>query len=278
VAYLERLFHDGRDTRLEHQVWGPLLARNEMGNPSVSAVLEKLRGLDDYAQRFDEAFPRRGLALETLGMALASYERMLISGHSDFDRYQYAKDEQALTPAARRGLTLFSGRARCAICHPIGREGSVFTDQAFHNTGVGYVSSLAPPAQTKTQRVQVAPGVYLAVPRAIIASVSSARASDLGRYEITQDPNDRWKYRTPGLRNVALTSPYMHDGSLATLADVVAFYDRGGVSNQNLDPLIAPLGLSDSEQRDLIAFLESLTGNDVQDLVSDAFAAPVGDR
>jgi len=278
VAYLARLFHDGRDTRLEHQVWGPLLARNEMGNPSVSAVIEKLRGLDDYTQRFDEAFPRRGLALETLGMALASYERTLVSGHSAFDRYQYAQEEQALTPAARRGLALFSGRARCAICHPIGEEDSVFTDQTFHNTGVGYVSSAARGDRAGSERVQVAPGIYLEVPREIIASVSDARASDLGRYEVTQDPADRWKYRTPGLRNVALTSPYMHDGSLATLADVIAFYDRGGVANDNLDPLIAPIGLSEPEQRDLIAFLESLTGSDVHDLVSDAFAAPIGDR
>ena len=277
VAYLERLFYDGRDSRLEHQVWGPLLARNEMGNPSVSAVIEKLAGLDDYTLRFDEAFPGRGLALETLGMALASYERTLVSGHSAFDRYQYGKDEQALSPAARRGLALFSGRARCAICHPIGKENSVFTDQAFHNTGVGYVSSVPGGARADFERVQVAPGVYLDVPRAVIDQVSDPRASDLGRYEVTQDPADRWKYRTPGLRNVALTSPYMHDGSLATLADVIAFYDRGGVPNQNLDPLIAPVGLSEPEQGDLIAFLESLTGSDVQDLVSDAFAAPVGD-
>jgi cytochrome c peroxidase len=129
-----------------------------------------------------------------------------------------------------------------------------------------------------TQRVQVAPGVYLDVPRSIIAQVSEKPPSDLGLYEITQDPQDRWKYRTPGLRNVALTAPYMHDGSLATLPDVVAFYDRGGVPNENLDPLIRSLGLGEQEQRDLVAFLEALTSSDVPELVADAFAAPVSDR
>jgi cytochrome c peroxidase len=278
VAYVERLFHDGRETRLEQQVWGPLLASNEMGNPAIGRVIEKVRALDDYAQLFAQAFPGRGLGLETLGMALASYERTLVSGDSDFDRYQYAQQEQALTAAAKRGLALFTGKAGCVTCHPVGAQGALFSDQSLHNTGVGYASSmqLAPPGTT--QRVQVAPGVYLDVPRSIIAQVSEKPPSDLGLYEITQDPRDRWKYRTPGLRNVALTAPYMHDGSLATLPDVVAFYARGGIPNENLDPLIRPLDLSEREQRDLVAFLESLTGSDVPELVADAFAAPVSDR
>ena len=282
VAYLERLFHDGRETRLEQQVWGPLLAHNEMGNPAIGTLIERVRGLDDYAQRFDRAFPERGhgrgLGLETLGMALASYERTLVSGRSAFDRYRYAGEEKALSPAAKRGLALFTGEAGCVRCHPVGAQASIFTDQAFHNTGIGYVASMQQDVTAPTQRIQAAPGVYLDVPRSVIAAVSEARPSDLGRYEITEDPQDRWKYRTPGLRNVALTAPYMHDGSLATLADVVAFYDEGGVPNEGLDPLIRPLGLGEAQRQDLVAFLESLTGSDVPDLVADAFAAPIGDR
>ena len=278
VAYLARLFHDGRETSLEQQVWGPLLAPNEMGNPAIGALIEKLRGLDDYARHFDEAFPGRGLGLETLGMAIASYERTLVSGGSAFDRYRYAGEEQALSPSAVRGLALFSGKAGCAACHPIGARTALFTDQAFHNTGVGYASSMQLASPAPTQRVQAAPGIYLDVPRSIVAEVSEAPPSDLGRYEITQDPRDRWKYRTPTLRNVALTAPYMHDGSLATLEEVVAFYSDGGIPNEGLDPLVRPLGLSGPEQRDLVAFLESLTGSDTRELVADAFAAPVGER
>ena len=115
------------------------------------------------------------------------------------------------------------------------------------------------------------------VDRDVLAAISEPRPGDLGRYEITQDPADRWKYRTPTLRNVALTAPYMHDGSLGTLGDVVAFYDRGGVPNPNLDPRVRPLGLRPGEIDDLVAFLESLTGDDVEGLVADAFAAPIGD-
>jgi cytochrome c peroxidase len=276
AAYLERLFHDGRETRLEHQVWGPLLARNEMGNPSIGAVVEKIRDLDDYAERFREAFPGRGVALETVGMALASYERTLVSGGSAFDRHRYGNDERALRPAARRGLALFTGKAGCASCHPLGDRSALFTDNGFHNTGVGFAASMDGD-EAPTRRVQAAPGVYLDVPRAIVAQVSERPPNDLGLYEVTQDPADRWKYRTPGLRNAALTAPYMHDGSLATLADVVAFYDRGGIPNEGLDPRIRPLGLSERERRDLVAFLESLTGGDVEQLVADAFAAPIGD-
>ncbi len=272
VAYLERLFHDGRETRLEYQVWGPLLAHNEMGNPSIGTLLERIARTGDYAERFEQAFPGRGVALETVGMALASYERTLVSGGSAFDRHRYGGDEDALGPAAKRGLSLFTGKAGCAACHPIGDASAIFTDNAFHNTGVGYTAAMSGEGAA-TRRVQAAPGVFLDVPRSIVAQVSEPPPNDLGLYEITQDPADRWKYRTPGLRNVALSAPYMHDGSLATLADVVAFYDRGGVPNDGLDPLVRPLGLGDEERRDLVAFLESLTGSDVEELVADAFAA-----
>ena len=112
---------------------------------------------------------------------------------------------------------------------------------------------------------------------AVIADASEPPPSDLGRYEITEDPNDRWKYKTPGLRNVALTAPYMHDGSLATLREVVDFYDAGGAPNELLDPAIRPLHLSDTEKDDLVAFLESLTGSNVGAIVADGLAAPVGD-
>ena len=127
------------------------------------------------------------------------------------------------------------------------------------------------------QKVQVAPGVFVDVPKQSLAGLNTEKPNDLGYYEISQDPKDRWSYKTPTLRNIALTAPYMHNGSLATLADVVSFYNQGGIVNENLSPLIRPLNLSDSEQADLVAFLKALTGSNVKDLVSDGFAAPVGD-
>jgi cytochrome c peroxidase len=124
--------------------------------------------------------------------------------------------------------------------------------------------------------VEIAPGVEIPVERDVIRSVSEAEAPDLGRFEVTRDPADRWKYRTPTLRNVALTAPYMHDGSLRTLREVIDFYDRGGEPHEGLDPLVHPLALTAREKNALVAFLESLTGDNVDKLTRDARSAPVG--
>ncbi len=128
------------------------------------------------------------------------------------------------------------------------------------------------------QQVQVSPGVYVDVAPELISSVAEPKPNDLGRYEVTQNPQDRWRYKTPSLRNVQLTAPYMHNGSLATLREVVEFYNRGGIANENLDPLIKPLHISNQEIDDLASFLEALTGDNVEELVGDAFAVPVGDN
>ena len=135
------------------------------------------------------------------------------------------------------------------------------------------------PANTATvkQKVQVSAGVYVDVDQALIASVAPTKVNDLGRYEITQNPKDRWAYKTPSLRNIALTAPYMHNGRLQTLKQVVEFYNQGGIANEGLDPQIKPLNLSTQDMDDLVAFLESLTGDNIARLVSDAFAAPVTD-
>lgn len=275
VAYFEHLFHDGREAELEKQVWGPLLARNEMGNPSAGAVLATIRALPDYDGLFESAFGGRGLTRETVGMALASYERTLVSGTSNFDRWLFDAEPEAIPDSAQRGFRLFTGDAGCSACHIIGTDTARFSDGIFHNTGIGYTAS----TQTASmfQRIPVGPGLFLDVESALIDRLGDSPATDFGRFEVTKDPADRWKYRTPSLRNVALTAPYMHDGSLATLREVVAFYDRGGVANPNLDPRIRPLGLSIRETDDLLSFLGSLTGGDVDSLVSDAFAAPIGE-
>ncbi|MEJ2455212.1 MAG: cytochrome c peroxidase [Candidatus Thiodiazotropha sp.] len=275
VAYAGLLFHDGREETLEQQIWGPLLAKNEMGNPAVGQVLRKIRQIDDYRGRFEAAFDGRGVSMETLGMALASYERTLISGDSPFDRWYYGQDASALSPQAQRGFKLFTGKAGCVACHHIGEDYALFSDDKLHNTGLGYRASMG--IRPEKQKVLVAPGVTLEVDRAFIEQVGEPPPPDVGRYEVTQNPHDRWKYKTPGLRNVALTAPYMHNGAFTTLRQVVDFYDAGGVPNELLDPLIRPLHLSETEKEDLVAFLMSLTGSNVDTLVADAFAAPVGD-
>jgi cytochrome c peroxidase len=276
VAYFSNIFHDGRETRLEYQVWQPMLATNEMANPGIGYVIEKIRRLPDYAKLFENAFGGRGPGIETIGMAIAAYERTLVSGNSPFDRWYFGNDEAALSEPAQRGFRLFQGKAGCAACHTIGKDFALFTDDDFHNTGLGW--QVATGAEPSEILVQIAPGVKVPLPKSVINSVAEPAPSDLGRYEVTQNPADRWRYKTASLRNVALTAPYMHNGAFGSLRQVVEFYNRGGVPHSLLDPLIRPLELTDSEIMDIVAFLESLTGDNVKTLVRDAFAAPIGDR
>ncbi|MCG8428238.1 MAG: SCO family protein [Chromatiales bacterium] len=275
TAYAKLLFHDGREDNLEQQVWGPLLARNEMANPSIGYVLNKIRRIKDYQGLFESAFQGKGVSMETVGMALASYQRALISGNSPFDRWYFADDADAVSETAKRGFKLFTGKAGCVACHSIGDKSALFSDNLLHNTGVGYRESMG--IYPEKERVIIAPGVEMEIDRSIIESVGEKPATDLGLYEVTQNPFDRWKYKTPILRNIALTAPYMHNGSLSTLRDVVEFYDQGGVPNELQDPRVRPLGLTEPEKQALVEFMRTLTGSNVDTIVADAFAAPVGD-
>lgn len=273
VGYLDTLFHDGRENRLEQQVWGPLLAVNEMGNPSIGYVLDNLARWPEYQGRFQAAFGS-GPDMETVGRALAAYQRTLVAGGSPFDRWYYGHDETALSAEAQRGFTLFRGKAGCVACHSVGETAALFTDQKLHNTGLGFLASMAPGGGQRSS--EVAPGTSIHYDLAAVAPSSERPPNDLGRYEVSQDPDDRWKFRTPSLRNVALTRPYMHNGSLSTLEDVVAFYDGGGVRNELLDPLIRPLHLSATERGELVTFLRSLTSPAVARLAAKAAAADIG--
>jgi cytochrome c peroxidase len=274
VAYFKSLFHDGRETTLEQQVWGPLMAHNEMANPSIGYVIDKINRSSGYREQFKKIFGK-GPDMDTIGKAIASYERTLNSANSAFDRWYYGKDKKALEAKAQQGFKLFTGKAGCAQCHTVTSRHALFTDNGLHNTGIGYAEAMGGAGSNRP--VQLAPGVFVEVNDKVIRSVSAEKANDLGRYEITQNPADRWKYKTPSLRNIALTAPYMHDGSLASLTQVVEFYNRGGIANENLDPLIRPLNLTADEMEAVTAFLTSLTGDNVQYLVADAYAAPVGD-
>jgi cytochrome c peroxidase len=282
VAYLERLFHDTRETTLENQIWGPLLAHNEMAMTSFGHVLQKLSTLNDYEGMFEAAFDGRGADIVTLGKAIASYQRVLVSGNSPFDRWYFAKEEKALTDQAIRGFNIFKGKGQCITCHTVGEKTALFTDNLAHNTGLGFKRSMV--AEPEKVRMLIAPGTYAYVKKSKKDLVGHPAMADVGVYEVTQDPDDRWKYRTPTLRNVAITAPYMHDGSMYSLNEVIAFYNQGGLlknqsgfPNVTQSPLIAPLGLSDNETEDLIAFLMTLTGDNIVEVISDAFATPVGD-
>lgn len=273
VAYVEQLFHDGREFSLENQAWGPLLAGNEMANPSIGYVIEKVRALPEYAGRFEKAFDGRGPDVLTIGQALAAYQRTLVSANSRFDRWRFGKEQAALTAEEQEGFRLFAGKAGCGACHSVGERHALFSDNRFHNTGIGYARSMGLP---KKHRVQLAPGVFVEVEDKELASFEPLQP-DVGRYEVTLDPADSWAYRTPSLRNVALTAPYMHDGSLGTLEEVIDFYDRGGIDNPQKSPLLRPLGLTQEEKQALAAFLGSLTGSAIERLVAEARAAQPGE-
>ncbi len=275
AAYQRSMFHDGRDPALETQVIAPLVAPNEMGNPSIGHVIAKIGRLADYAGMFETAFGG-GPSIGRVGDAIAVWERTMLAGDSPFDRWRYGGAKDALTPAQAAGFALFTGKAGCVNCHLIGDEHALFTDHGFHDTGLGHFRTVVEARRTDPVVVEIAPGVKVPLDRRLVESVGEAPQSDLGRYEVTADPADLWRIKTPSLRNVALTAPYMHDGSLRTLEAVVRFYDRGGHRHPGLDPLIRPLGLSDGEARALVAFLRGLTASNTGALVADARSAPVG--
>ncbi len=181
-----------------------------------------------------------------------------------------------MTAQEQRGFHVFVAKGGCVRCHSLGARYALFTDQEFHDTGVGYSHNTVARQKSSPVRVEIAPSVFVSVDREIVRQVGQPRPTDRGRFEVTRDPTDTWRFKTPTLRNVALTAPYMHDGSLRTLEAVVRFYDRGGFPHPGLDPLIHPLGLGDSEITSLVAFLRSLTSSNLATLQADARSVAVG--
>jgi cytochrome c peroxidase len=268
VAYLQALFHDGREISLETLIVGPLINRSEMGNPSIGHVLRTIQDLDDYKGRFEEAFEGRALTLDTLGMAFASYLRLLVSGNSAFDRWWFGGETGALDEAAQLGFGIFTGKGACSTCHAVTKEYALFTDQRYHNTGLGWRNTMQP--RPERQFIRPAPGTEFDVEQQHIDALRQLeRPNDLGRYEVTLNPADRWAFRTPSLRNVALTAPYMHDGSLSTLEEVIEFYDSGGYNHEHISPLLRPLNLEPAEKHALLAFLRALTGDNIEAVIND---------
>jgi len=281
VAYAGPFFHDGREPDLDLQAFDVFVNPDEMAMPSLGAVVARVRSLPEYDRLFEEVFGAAA-TVESIGRALGTYMRSLVTGDSPFDRWHFGGDEDAVSDAVKRGFALFTGEAGCSGCHTVGddevapTDHALFTDHGFHDTGIGWLAVMVRGRSRQPVRVELAPGVYTELDRAAVESVGDPPAHDLGRYEITRDPDDRWRFKTPSLRNVARTAPYMHDGSLTSLREVVEHYDRGGVPHEGQDPRLRPLGLTEREKDDLVAFLESLTGGHLDALVRDARSERIG--
>jgi cytochrome c peroxidase len=247
AVFNEFQFWDGRAPSLEEQSKGPMTNPVEMAQDSHDAVVAKLRGIPEYAVGFRKVFGH-DLTIDDVVATIASFERTAVTGDSAFDRF-IAGDKTALSESAARCWTLWNTKARCNTCHPFGDATPNFSDNKFHNIGVAAkardFSTLARKAATVTDPEQLA---------------FSPDFTELGRFIVTRQPKDIGAFKTPGLRDVALTAPYLHDGSEATLMDVVNFYDKGGEPNPYLDGGIVPLKLTDQEKQDLVAFMQSLTG------------------
>jgi len=267
VSYLSSLFHDSRESKLEQQIWSPLLAHNEMGNPSIDFVVKSIEANLNYKIAFRKIY-EEGITMRTIGEALAAYQHTLVAADSRADRYLYSGEENALSKSEKNGYELFIGKGRCSACHLIQSESALFTDELAHNTGVGYQKAMTNNDSFFTAKI--AQDIDVSYDVDYVSPSAEPPPSDLGKYEITEVPSDRWKFRTPTLRNVELTAPYMHDGSFQTLGDVVGFYNQGGFNNPLLDSLIKPLSLSETEEEELVSFLRSLTGRHVNSIVDRA--------
>ncbi len=261
AAFYTSLFLDGRRLSLETQVLDPLVNPIEHGLKNPRLILDIVRQDLTYRDRFNDAFgvDAAGITLSHVVNAIASYERTLIAGNSPFDRYFFGGEKDALSKTENRGLNLFRRKGNCANCHEISWNNALFTDNRFYNIGIGY-QHLKQVLETYLDGLQSNTSAGSIKSTAL----SNRQRSELGRFNVTHATLDIGKFKTPTLRNIAITGPYMHDGSLKTLEEVIEYYDLGGNKNPYLDPAIFPLYLSSQEKIDLVAFLKTLTSPQYQ--------------
>ena len=227
-AFSTAQFWDGRAATLEDQSIGPFANPIEHGFANHDQLVDKISKIKGYKKLFMKVFKTDSITKEHIGKAIASFQRTLISGNSPFDRFDYDGDESALSESAKRGKKLFFDKARCNLCH----FGTNFSDEKFHNIGIGW----------------------------------GGGTLDVGRYNVTKNVKDLGAFKTPTLREISRTAPYMHDGRFATLEQVIEHYNKGGVKNPFLDNQVIPLNLTSSEIKDLIAMLRSLEGTGWQNV------------
>jgi cytochrome c peroxidase len=259
------MFWDGRADTLEQQAVLPLVNADEMGNDSHDQVLNRIRALPGYTRQFQSVFGQP-VTLSALAKAIAAYERTLISGNAPLDRF-LAGDRGAMSESAQRGLLLFRTRARCTVCHNLNASFPFLTDGNYRNTGVaanfaGFESLSRSATNAAANHAANHNANHGASARAVMEKREGA--AELGRFMVSEDALDVGAFRTPSLRNVELTAPYFHDGSAATLSDVLSFYSRGGNASTNRDWELQVINLSEAEQKDLIEFLKCLTSDDAR--------------
>ncbi len=261
-AFFDFQFWDGRVETLEEQAKQPIINPIEMGMPSHDILIKKLKGIKEYSHLFKEAFGTENFTIEHVAQAIASFERTLITFNSPFDRF-IAGDINAINESAKRGWQLFNGKARCNTCHGFSQSFPFFTDNKFHNIGVG-AKKLKERFEELARQAEEAKTA-----EEIDRLALSEGASELGRFLVTRKRSDIGAFKTPGLRNIALTAPYMHDGSELTLESVIEFYDRGGEPNPFLDGGMRALNLTENEKKDIVEFLKTLTSDDIPALVKE---------
>jgi cytochrome c peroxidase len=235
-AYSLEQFWDGRASSLEEQAKGPIANPIEMGH-THEACAECIRGVAEYRKRFKDVFGTDKITIDQIALAIATFERTVLSGNSPYDKFK-AGDKTALSASQQRGMEIFfSNNARCDSCH----EGINFTNGKYANIGIGADNPMP----------------------------------DLGRYLVTKQDEDRGAFKTPTLREIGHTAPYMHDGSLTTLEEVVDHYNKGGVNKAGKRPHglhadVRPLNLKDHEKKDLVEFLKALSGEGWQQIKAPA--------
>jgi cytochrome c peroxidase len=253
AAFLQTQFWDGRAARLEDQAVLPITNSIEMGQPNGDAVLAAIAADASYAPMFQAAYGRAP-KFEDVGKAIASFERTLIFLEAPFDRWIHG-EAAAISEEAKRGFVLFNGKGRCQTCHPLNASNPIGSDGRFHNIGVSARHQDFVALATKALDVLKKNGSTATIDELALGSDTS----ELGRFVVTKIESDIGGFRTSQIRNIGITAPYMHDGTLATLWDVIDHYNKGGEANPYLDGGIEPLALSEAEIDDLVAFLFTLT-------------------
>ena len=262
ALYNKTQFWDGRAKTLEEQAGFPIVNSFEMGQPNLDAAVAQIASVAEYQQAFQRVFGRQPNGPDLL-RAIASYERTQLSFDSPFDHF-IAGDNNAIDASARRGWELFNTQARCNKCHALTdtrRDVTVFTDNDFHNIGIGIIRHNVVALAGQAEAL-IKSGDTAAIDHAAIQTDMSA----LGRFLITKKEKDIASFKTPDVRNILVTGPYFHDGSQETLWDVIDHYNKGdGLHNPYLDEDIQPLALTETDIDDLVAFLASLTSANYQE-------------
>lgn len=245
-------FWDGRSATLEDQAKLPILNPVEMGQKDPADVVAKVIKIPEYAQAFHAIYGNTG-TYDEIASAIAAFERTQYSGNSPFDRF-LAGNQQAISEQAKRGWELFQGKARCSACHAFNTVSPLFSDQKFHNIGI------AAHKQNFAELARKALAVLkTGDERQLDELALQTNYSELGRFLVTKNQGDIGAFKSETLRNIGVTAPYMHDGSLVSLWDVMDHYNKGGVPNPFLDGGMQRLGLSEAEIDDMVAFLFTLT-------------------